>query len=454
MNTSPYVVAIEIGSSVIKGAAGQIDSSGTLTVRAIEEEHQHPNYVRYGCVHNVKEVANELKRIIVKLNNSISPEKISAVYLGVGGRSLKSTSARLNLTLSENTEVTPEIVERLLGSARIADSDHELLDVESMEFSVDGKPSGADPVGLLGHDISATVNIVSCRSQMLRNLQLVIGEKLELKVNGYVVRPLALADMVLTSEERRLGSMLVDCGAETTTVAVFKSGVLHYLATIPLGSRHITRDITMALPYLEERAEELKRAVGNARPSEGHHVPSIEESDTSQINNIISARASEIIANINAQVEYAGMKAGDLAGGIVLVGGGSMLQGFAEELSKVTTLGVRRGSLPPTVRIAGSKISTGEDLDVIAVLYRLSREEHLKPCASLPAERRAEQQGAATAAASVSDEEEFGYGDESDESDEDDLTIKHRQGNIISRLFERFKSGVVPPTDLGEFDEE
>ncbi len=444
-NTSPYIVAIEIGSSKIKGAVAQIDPSGTLTVKGIEEENQHPNFVRYGCVQNVKEVANELNRVIVKLNNRISPEKISAVYLGVGGRSLKTTPATLNLSLADDTEVTHEIVEQLLSRARVAGTDMKLLDVEPEEFQVDGKSQGVDPVGVLGHEIAAKVNIVSCRNQLMRNLQLAVNEKLNISINGYVVRPMALADLVLTVDEKRLGVMLVDCGAETTTVAIYKNGVLNYLATLPIGSRHITRDLTALLPYTEERAEELKRAVGTANAMEAHRA-TMDEVDTTQINNIVSARAAEIITNINAQLEYAGLVATGLPAGIVLVGGGAMLQGFAEELGKVTTLSVRRGSLPATVRVTGSKISTSEDLDVISLLYVLSLQDKVKPCTIAPAKE-------------VPGDETDGDSDEDNdfeddfEEDFDDENQKPRK-NIFSKLFGSLKNQVTStPEDLGDFDD-
>lgn len=383
MNKNNYIVAVEIGSSKIKGAIGQVDLSGILTVKGIEEEHQSPNHVRHGCVQNVKEVANELHRVITKLNNYISPAKISAVYLGVGGRSLKSAPAEVKMQYADDTEVTREMVDALLNRAIVVDPMAERLCVEPVEFRVNGKAHDSAPVGMLAHELGATANVVSCRSQLLKNLKNSVCEKLSLSINDYVVRPLALGDLVLTSDERRSGSMLVDCGAETTTVAIYKGGAMRYLATIPLGSRHITRDL-MTINPLEERAEEIKKSVGDAHPDETRRPQQPEEIDNSKINKIVAARASEIIANIAAQLGYAGLSATELPGGIVIVGGGSMLKGFAEALALTTGMGVRRGSLPPTVKLVGNKISTGEDLDVISLLNFVAGKPNIRPCTVAP----------------------------------------------------------------------
>lgn len=445
MNKSPYIVAIEIGSSKIKGAVGRVDPSGTLTVTGIDEERLDPNYVRYGCVQNVKEVANLLNRVIAKLNNRIHPSKISAVYLGVGGRSLKSTSANLSIALADDTEVTPEIVDNLLNRATVTSPDFERLAVEPVEFLVDGKNRGVDPVGMLARELAAKASVVSCRSQILRNLQLSVNEKLELPINGYVVRPMAMADLVLTGEQKRLGAMLVDCGAETTTVAIYKGGVLVYLATIPLGSRHITRDL-MTLPVIEERADEIKRTIGDARPAEEHRGGTPDEIDTSKINNIVAARASEIVANIAAQTEYAGLTPSDLAEGIVIVGGGSMLKGFAETLAQTTGMNVRRGSLPTTVRLSGSKISTTEDLDVISLLYRLSLKDVLKPCTVEP-EPTAETAGTADAAGG---EGEYGFTDEEEDDGLDEPIKKRSFGERLRGVMKRLGG----TSEIDAFDDE
>ena len=93
-----------------------------------------------------------------------------------------------------------------------------------------------------------------------------------MKIQDYIVRPLAEAALVLTDDERRLGCMFVDFGAETTTVAIFKNDAPAYLVTLPMGSRNITIDLT-SLNYIEERAEEIKRISGNAMPAEGPRRP-------------------------------------------------------------------------------------------------------------------------------------------------------------------------------------
>jgi cell division protein FtsA len=389
MSSPRCIVAIEIGSSKIKGAVGTVDPvSDDLSVIAIEEVHQHPNYVRYGCVQNVKEVANELNTVISHLNAKIAPRRISAVYMGVGGRSLMATPANLEYTMSEETEVTHEIVEELMSHVDTSSSDREILDVVRGEFFVDSKSQGTDPVGTIGRKISAAVSVISCRQQVIRNLSLAVSEKLGLHINGNVVRPTAIADMVLTSDERRLGTVLVDFGAETTTVVIYKGGVLNYLATLPLGSRHISRDIT-ALSYTEDRAEELKRTLGNANPADTTQNFKAEGIDSTEINCYVAARAGEIVVNIAEQLSLAKLTAADLPGGIVLVGGGAMLHGFADVLADFTNMRVRYGTPPSNVRLLGSKMRGTDDVDVVALLYKLSHEA-TQSCIELPAAKPVE----------------------------------------------------------------
>ena len=75
--------------------------------------------------------------------------------------------------------------------------------------------------------------------------------------------PLALADAVLSEAEKRGGCVLVDFGADTTTVSVYYKNILRHLAVIPLGGNNITKDIA-SLQMEEKDAETMKLKYGSA----------------------------------------------------------------------------------------------------------------------------------------------------------------------------------------------
>lgn len=271
--------------------------------------------------------------------------------------------------LPEEREITEQILSELRSEAASAPlPDRDLLAVVPRQYVID-KTEVSRPKGTVGHNIRFSANLITCRLPTKRNIDILFNDKLQLEIGGYEVRQLALGDLVLTSEEKKLGCMLVDFGAETTTVSIYKKGRLQYLNTLPMGSRNITRDIT-SLNYLEEKAEELKRKQGNAS-SNVAAVAHANGIDYTTLNNLVSHRAGEIIANINKQIEYAGYTASQLSGGIVIVGRGSRLAGFNERLQTKTTMKIRSGSISqPEVRIADSRISASDAADVISVLYK------------------------------------------------------------------------------------
>lgn len=373
-NNGRYIVAFEIGSSKIRGAVGVVDNSGVVDVIAVEEE-KLTDRVRYGCIQNV-DVANAIDTVVERLQAypAVEPRTITGVYVGLGGRSLTSTMVDVSMQLPVETEITePIITELKKRAAATTDPDRDTVDVVPVRFTVDNKTQ-TSPVGTFGQSLSARATVLSCSPQIKRILRRVITDRLGLNINGYITRSLAEAAMVLTEDERRLGCMFVDFGAETTTVSVYRGGAPVYVATLPIGSRNITLDL-IALNYIEERAEDIKKVSGNAlavdaaRRGKGY----AEGIDYTDINNYVHARADEIVANIIAQIEYAGVTAADLPGGIVIVGGGARLRGFNELLQQQSKLPVRQGAPSASVRITDGSIHGTEMVDVISVLVAASR---------------------------------------------------------------------------------
>ena len=378
-----YIVAIEIGSSKIKGAIGSIDETGTLTVLAVEEEKVLDS-VRYGCIQNVDMVCNAVSQVVSRLEQDpgIAPRKIKSVYVSVGGRSLSSVIVNESTTLPDETEITEYIIEQIKYKVKTtAIADRDVIDVVPCKYFVD-KQMVPNPVGVFGQTLTAKMNLIVCKPQIKRNINRVLCERLPFAIAGYIVRPVAIADIVLTDNEKRLGCMFVDFGAETTTVSIYKDAVLQYIATLPMGSRNITRNIT-ATNCIEEKAEEFKIAHGSAIADGSAKKTTADGVDVAEINSFVQARSSEIVANIIEQLNYAGYKAAELPQGIIIVGGGAKLRGFNSLLGTNSDMKVRSGAPAGMIRIVDSSIQAYDSIDVLALLMAASRMSALE-CTYMP----------------------------------------------------------------------
>lgn len=366
-----YIAAIEVSSSKIIAAIGKTKGTGSLEVIAVEHDSTSEGVVRYGIIHNLEETSNTVSRLFGRLEqrSQISPRKIKSVIVGLGGRSLKNITKEVSLNLPEDTEITDDILERLHDQAlhSAIDNTLEVLDAVPRVFKI-GDSKTSSPKGMVGNYISGIFDLIVCRPELKRNIRRTIVDKLHLEIDGFVVTAMATGHLILTPEEKRLGCMLVDMGAETTTVTIYQKGALHYFATIPMGGRNISRDIA-SLGVVDAKAEEIKITSGNAFAE--NNVPNlvINGLKLSDISNLVVARSEEIVANIIAQIEYAGVKDSELQGGIVCIGGGFRLKGFIDLLKRESGLNVRLGMLPEYVRIEDPRANGVETAEVVSVLY-------------------------------------------------------------------------------------
>ena len=93
-----YIVALEIGSSKIKGAIGTVDASGTLSVKTVEEERLIDS-VRYGCILNVLETATAIRTVLNRLEQREPQRKITGGLRG-GRRSFAHVAGNRDRTQS------------------------------------------------------------------------------------------------------------------------------------------------------------------------------------------------------------------------------------------------------------------------------------------------------------------------------------------------------------------
>jgi cell division protein FtsA len=167
------------------------------------------------------------------------------------------------------------------------------------------------------------------------------------------VQDLAASESVLTPDEKELGVCLVDIGGGTTDFAVFERGSLWHTGVLAVGGDHFTNDIAVGLRMPIPDAEKLKRRSGCALTS------MVAEDDTMDVasmagrrsrvmprrvlSEILQPRAEEICHLLWDEIRKAGFER-SLNSGIVLTGGGAMLDGMAEIAEQIFDLPVRRGA--------------------------------------------------------------------------------------------------------------
>jgi cell division protein FtsA len=172
------------------------------------------------------------------------------------------------------------------------------------------------------------------------------GKRLE---HSYV-RPDALLNVLTTESDAEKGCAILDLGAQTTTLTVYKGNQYLYNKVIPLGGYDITRDIEqlgISLAY----AESLKCKYGFAsselvQKDHRFRIPAVEPTrgeivvTSSELAQIISNRLSQITTPLFEQLNSESGRFGVL----YITGGGSMLQGILPYLQARTTIPVMYGS--------------------------------------------------------------------------------------------------------------
>lgn len=341
MSTKNFIVAIELGSTKIRGIAGKKNPDGTISALALSEEDA-TQCIRKGTVYNIDKTTLAISNIIQRLRAQLKTG-IKQVFVGIGGQSIHSHHNLLFCDMpGENGGIVSQqlIVEMMDENRATEYNDKEVLDVHVQEYRADNLMQ-TDPVGIPCSRLEGNFLNILQKRRHYQNLMKCFANA-GIKIADVYLAPTALADVVLTPTEKRSGCMLVDLGAETTTVVVYYKNVVRHVAVIPLGSNSITKDLC-ALQLEEQDAEKLKIKYASAFTPENEidsgatfdlsasvKIPAIKVID------LVEARVEEIITNVWNLVpaEYEEK----LLGGIILTGGGAQMKNITMAFRKITNI--------------------------------------------------------------------------------------------------------------------
>lgn len=348
---NPMIVGLDLGTTKIAAIVAEVDPENNLRVVGVGTSPS--DGLRRGVVVNLDKTVQSIVKAVEEAE-LMAGVKVEAVYAGIAGDHIRSINSKGVIAVSrQGNEITKQDVERVIEQAKAVaiPMDREIIHVIPQDFIVDDQHGIRDPVGMSGVRLEAEVHIVTGAVTSAQNIYKSI-ERAGLRVIDLVLQPLASSMAVLNSDERELGTALLDVGGGTTDLALFFEGSIRHTAVIGLGGNNVTNDIAIGLRTPAAQAEVLKKKHGSAMQSlvkqdELIKVPGVggrEEREVSRqvLASIIEPRMEEIFSLAQREIkrtDYADL----LAAGVVLTGGTSSMQGMAELAEQIFNLPVRIG---------------------------------------------------------------------------------------------------------------
>lgn len=350
MPKSELIVGLDIGTTKISVVVGEINEHGNINIVGVGNSPS--TGLRKGVVVNIEQTVQSIRQAIEEAEAMVGCT-IGSVYAGIAGSHIKGTNSHGVIAI-KGSEVNQKDVERVLDAAKAVaiPMDREVIHILPQEYIVDDQHGIIEPLGMSGVRLEVNVHIVTGSVTSAQNI-LRSCQKSDLDVTDIVLEALASSKAILTDEEREIGVAIVDIGGGTSDIAIFADNAIKYTGAVPLGGQNLTNDIAFGLRTPISAAEKIKIKYGcclgeMVSPDETIEVPSVGGRPSRQVARQVLAaicepRMEEILFHINQELERSGYKR-KIGAGVVLTGGGALIEGAQELAEQIFGLPTRIGS--------------------------------------------------------------------------------------------------------------
>jgi cell division protein FtsA len=278
---------------------------------------------------------------------------VESVVTGIGGTTVQGFSSRGVYEFGRPRHIDQSDLSyavHLASRIRLED-DRFVLQMLPMDFTLDGRAGFRNPKGAVCSRLEANVHVVTCSSREHQAMVSAIHQA-HLAVEETVFEPVASAYACILPEDRGRGVALVDIGAHGGSLVVYDGDAMLRAAGIPIGGDHFTRDLSQVLKVNYEDGQLLKEEYGCAilgltSDSSYIELPSAEgraprEATRRHLNEILEARAEETFFHVKTELTRSGMEQ-SLLEGVILTGGGAMLNGMCDMAEAMLNCQARNG---------------------------------------------------------------------------------------------------------------
>ena len=343
------IVGLDVGTSKVVAIVGEVKPDNEIEIIGIGS---HPSRgLKKGVVVNIESTVQSIRRAIDEAELMTGCD-IHSVHAGIAGNHIRSLNSH-GIVPIKDREVTAGDVERVIDAARAVaiPADQRILHILPQEFIIDNQEGIKEPVGMSGVRLEARVHMVTGAVSAAQNIAKCV-HRCGLEVDDLILQQLSSSYAVLSDDEKDLGVCLVDIGGGTTDIAIFTDGSIRHTAVIPIAGDQVTNDIAVALRTPTQHAEEIKikyacALTQLASSEESIEVPSIGDRPPRRLYRqtlveVVEPRYEELLTLVQAELSRSGFE-NLIAGGVVLTGGSSKMEGLIELAEEVFHMPVRLG---------------------------------------------------------------------------------------------------------------
>jgi cell division protein FtsA len=333
-----YITGIDVGNAQVKVVIAKAERDA-FRPEIVGVSTAVSNGLRKGVVVDMEETVSSIRDAVERAQN-MAGTKIKRAYLSVNGLHVGTQVSRGVIAVSRaDNEISQNDIDRVLQAAAVISlpPNREVIHVIPRNFIVDGKEYVKNPLGMKGVRLEAEVFIIDGLAPYLKNIARCLNEN-NIEVSGLVFAPLAASLSVLDKNQKEYGVLHLDFGGQTSTLSVFEEADLLHTAVLPIGSRHITNDLAIALRTSIDVAEKIKlEHCSTAEANDMRKKDTVDLSEAlleenyilpkKQLIRVVDARVQELMDMVSTEMKKV-PRNGMLPAGVVLSGGGSNLPGF------------------------------------------------------------------------------------------------------------------------------
>lgn len=379
MKKPDLIVVVHLSATAIHTVIGQIHSAQDIRIIGLSTVKNHD--FAQGTIRHRERLKSAIKQSIQNAEDMANC-RVNSVWLSFSTPDLQSVNSVGEVKIKHDIVQAKDVVAALTQAKnKHLTDDLYLMHYAQQGIALDGNAEMIDDaIGMQASDLMVLYHLMMMPVKGRQNLQQLLQE-CDVSIDQMLFDAVSTAEYGLLPEEKYHGVCLIDIGASTTSICVYREDKLIYTHCFAEGGHHATLDISMLLDVTIAEAENMKKSQASVDrhgidSSQFFTIKRSQHDDEKTINmlellEVTEARYISILGHIKKELDKEGLSE-FLQQGYVITGGGAEM----------------RGLLPLAKKIFANKVNKVNQHSAISAYTQYGDDDKLRTIAAMIGERK------------------------------------------------------------------